>query len=102
MICKGYYIHQWFFIGMSTSDYLYRLVHQCTLAIDFNFIFGNFADLSDLPLKWVGSWQGPVISLHRRNGYTMIIASNPTNTYLCQFIAKLQGILSGNKYLQFH
>src|SRR5690349_1387693 len=102
MIRKGYDIHEWFFIGVSTSDYLDRLVHQCTLAIDLDLIFGHFADLSDLPFKWLGSWQGSVIALNRRNGYTMVIASYPSNTDLCQFIPDFQRIVLGNEDLKFH
>src|ERR1043165_7278175 len=102
MIRKGDDVHQGLFIGMNAPDHFDRLVYQCPLTIDFHFIFRHFADLSNLPLKWFGSWQGPVIALNRGYGYAMIIASNPSNTYLCQFIPYLHGVFLRDKDFKFY
>lgn len=65
MICQRKNIDDKFFVGMVLLDELKRFRDQFPLAIDFEFVFGNFADFSDFPVKWICARQWTKGSTHR-------------------------------------
>ena len=102
MICQRKNIYQGFLVWMNVFNDLDRLIDQFPLAIDFYLVFNPFADLSDLPFKWIRPFQRTVISLHRIDCHAMIVISDPPYSDLCKFITYLWRIFLRDEYLKFY